>query len=79
MNYTPVCDFGWMMDMVVALNKLYSDGGWNEGRVPYVHIFRMNPDEYDRGIVSLETRISCLSQRINGVFHMEVEVLSSYG
>lgn len=72
-NYTPVCDFGWMMDMVVALSTLYAEGGWNEGRVPYVHIFRMNPDEYDGGMVSLESRIASLSNRIHEVFEMDVD------
>ena len=75
-NYTVECDFGWMMDMVVALNELYSANGWNEGRVPYVHIVRMNPDEYDGGNVSLESRIAFVASRINEVFQMEVDPLA---
>ena len=78
MNYTSLCDFGWMMDMVVSLNRLFSDGNWNEGRLPYVHIFRMNPDEYDLGAVSLEARISCLSVRIEDVFRMELDPSSCF-
>ena len=72
-NYTPNCDFGWIMDMVVALNKLYSDGDWNHQRVPYVHVFRFNPDEYDCGKVSLESRLDFLSDRINKVLHMKID------
>jgi hypothetical protein len=72
-NYTPECDFGWMMDMVAALNKLYSDGEWNDGRVPYVHVFRFNPDEYDKGTVSLDSRVQALSGRIHDVLRMEID------
>lgn len=78
-NYTPNCDFGWMMDMVVVLNNLYMVGGWNGGRVPYVHIFRMNPDEYDCGTkVSLESRVARLSDRIHDVFQMELDPVLSF-
>lgn len=72
-NYTPSCDLGWVMDMVVVLNRLYADGGWNEGRIPYAHIFRMNPDEYDGGSVTLDARIEALSGRIHDVLNMDVD------
>lgn len=72
-NYTPSCDHGWMMDMVVALNKLYADAGRNAGRVPYVHILRFNPDEYDGGVVSLEDRVSWVASRVDAVFQMDLD------
>jgi len=72
-NYTPRCDFGWMMDMVVALNRLYTDGSWNDGRIPYIHIFRMNPDECDGGSVSLDVRIQTMSARIRHVLEKGIE------
>ena len=72
-NYTSICDFGWMMDMVAVLNDLYARGHWNEGKVPYVHIFRMNPDEYDCERVSMESRLIALAHRVTEVFEMQLD------
>jgi len=59
-NYSPECDFGWVMDVTAALAALYQRHGWNEGRVPRVHVVRWNPDEYDR--------VRRVGRRVTGLF-----------
>ena len=64
-NYTPECDFGWVMDMVSTIVELYRRSNFNGGRVPHIFVIRWNPDEYDGGHVLLRDRIATAAQRIN--------------
>tara|TARA_B100000945_G_scaffold294356_1_gene271001 strand:+ start:349 stop:1707 length:1359 start_codon:yes stop_codon:yes gene_type:complete len=64
-NYTPECDFGWVMDMSSALIKLFQTNNWNEGKMPHIFVIRMNPDECDTNPKPLKDRIQLFADRIN--------------
>lgn len=64
-NYTPECDFGWVMDMTSALIKLFQVNDWNDGNIPHIFVIRMNPDECDANPKPLDDRIQLFAERIN--------------
>lgn len=72
-NYTPECDFGWVMDMTSALIKLFQTNDWNNGKIPHIFVIRMNPDECDVNPQSLQNRVKLLANRINHFTSCELD------
>ena len=64
-NYSAECDLGWIMDLNAAIVTIYRGRNMNYGNVPHFLVLRFNPDEYDGGNVSLDTRIDCIGGRVN--------------
>ena len=73
MNYSAECDFGWIMDMTVCINKIYIEK--NNGILPNVFFIRFNPDEYDKRHIPLSERIETVSNRINEMLESQSELM----
>ena len=64
-NYTPDCDFGWVMDMTSALIELFQINNWNDDKMPHIFVIRLNPDECDTNPKPFKYRIQLFADRIN--------------